>query len=387
MISNYYGFSPLLTREISYRVSSSVSSCIADYSAHEIADAFFEYVNIIKNNRFAPYMVIDEQGKPVEFSFMPIYQYGQDYKLVELSDFASLIDKFFDERDRNERIKQKAGDLLHIINNAQARLSKKIVKLTEELAATDECDRFRHEADLLTANLYQLKKGMEKVTVVDYYSENCPEISIELDKQLTPAGNAQQKYKKYTKLKNGKIYLSEQIEKSKNELEYIESVIESLSRADGETELAEIREELSASGYSSKLKNIQKQKKYNPKPLVYHTSSGYKVLCGKNNLQNDYITFKFAQKSDIWFHAKNRPGSHVIMLCNGEEPSERDYTDAAMIAAFHSKATGDAMIEVDYTNVKQIKKPNGAKPGFVIYHTNYSTLVKRDGDYVQSLID
>ncbi len=387
LLSNYFGLSPLLTREISYRVSGSVSSCIADHDPQSIADAFFDFVNIVNSRSFTPYIVIDKIGKPVEFSFIPIRQYGTGYELVEMKDFASLVDKFFDERDRNERIKQKAGDLLHTINNAQSRLSKKIIKLSEELAATDECDKFRYEADLITSNIYQLKKGMDKVSVINYYDPDCPEITIELDQQLTPAANAQQKYKKYTKLKNGKVYLSEQIEKAKRELDYIETVKESLSRADGETELSEIREELAATGYLNCQKSAKKQKKFTPKPLVYRTSGGYRVLCGKNNLQNDYITFKYGQKGDVWFHAKNRPGSHVLMITNNVEPSEKDYTDAAMIAAFHSKSLGDVMIEVDYTDLRHIKKPSGAKPGFVIYHTNFSTNVKRDSDYIASLLD
>ena len=186
-------------------------------------------------------------------------------------------------------------------------------------------------------------------------------------------------------LKNGKIYLSEQIEIARTELLYIQSVAESLSRADGESELAEIREELSRSGYASKIIVSGKQKKTASKPLEYQTSNGYRVLCGKNNTQNDYITFSIADKSDVWFHAKDRPGSHVVLMCGNEEPSELDYTEAAMIAAYHSKAGGDAMIDVDYTRVKNIKKPSGAKPGFVIYHTNYSCTVKRDEQTVFSL--
>ena len=387
LISSYFGLSPLIAREISYRCTGSVASSMAECDVDAVADAFFDYTKRITDNNFEPYLVTDGNSAPVEFSFMPITQYGDGFKVERLSDFGELTDKFFGERDRNERIKQKAGDLLHTINNAQTRLSKKIVKLTEEFEATAECEKFRHEADLITANIYMLKKGMESVIVTDYYSEDCPTIEIQLDKQLTPSQNAQVKYKKYTKLKNAKVYLTEQIEIAQNELLYIESVNESLSRADGETELAEIREELLSTGFASKMKSATRQKKYVPKPLVYTTSGGYKVLCGKNNLQNDYITFKMAGKGDVWFHAKNRPGSHVVMMCDGEEPSEQDYTEAAMIAAYNSKSSGEAMIEIDYTRVKNIKKPSGAKPGFVIYHTNYSTLAKRDADAVASLLD
>ena len=386
LISSYYGLSPLIAREITYRASRSVTASVSECDKETLCDSFFEYVDIIKNDCFKPYIVLDSQGKPVEFSFMPIYQYGDGYNLMKLDDFGALSDKYFDERDRSERVKQKAGDLLHTVSNAQTRLSKKIVKLSDELGQCDECEKFRCEADLITANIYKLNKGMSDVTVTDYYSEGCPEIKIELDRQLSPSQNAQYKYKKYTKLKNAKIYLAEQIEIAKEELAYIETVSDALARADGETELSEIREELVRSGYASKIRNVQKSKKHTPKPLEYITDGGFKVLCGKNNTQNDYITFHMAEKGDVWFHAKNRPGSHVVMQCNGEEPSELDYTQAAMIAAYHSSASGDALIEVDYTKVKNIKKPSGSKPGFVIYHTNYSTLAKRDGDAVASLL-
>ena len=385
LISSYYGLSPLIAREIAYRGSGKVDCPISECNVSKLTEAFFEYVRIIKERDYTPFIVLDKDKKPQEFSFMPITQYGAGYSLVEMDDFGALTDKFFDERDRNERIKQKASDLLHLITNAKVRLSKKIVKLTEELALTDECEKYRCEADLITANIYKLQKGMDRVSVIDYYSDGCPEIEIELDKQLTPSQNAQLKYKKYTKYKNAKVYLRQQIDIARDELQYIESVFESLSRADGETELTEIREELYHSGYLMKLKAPTRAKKYQPKPLEYRTSNGYIVLCGKNNTQNDYLTFKYAEKSDIWFHAKNRPGSHVVLCCEGVEPDESDYTEAAMIAAYHSSASGDAMVEVDYTKIKNIKKPSGSKPGFVIYHTNFSTLVPRDADRISKL--
>ncbi len=385
LISSFFGLSPLIARELAYASSGKVDAALCECDKKALADAFFEYVDIIKGGRFVPYLVKNPNGENVEFSFMPIHQYGDGYKLLRFDDFASLIDKFFGERDRCERVKQKASDILHIVSNAETRLSKKIVKLTDELEETKECEKLRREADLITSNIYQLKKGMDRVVVTDYYDEACPEVEITLDKQLTPVQNSQLKYKKYTKLKNAKVYLAKQIELARQELLYIESVADSLSRAGGETELSEIREELYRSGYGSKIKNLQKQKKHTPKPLEYMTSGGYRVLCGKNNIQNDYITFHVAEKGDLWFHVKNRPGSHVILLCAGEEPSERDYTEAAMIAAFHSSASQDSMVEVDYTRVKNIKKPSGAKLGFVIYHTNYSTIVKRDENAVESL--
>ncbi len=385
LISSFFGLSPLIAREISYRSSHSVLSFVCECDREKLKEAFFSYVDTVKNGDFAPYLIKSPNGENVDFSFMPIYQYGESCSLVLMDSFAELIDKFFCDRDRTERVKQRAGDILHTVNNAQSRLSKKIVKLTEELALTDECEKLRREADLITSNIYQLKKGMDKVSVTDYYSDGCPTVEITLDRTLTPSQNSQQKYKKYTKLKNAKVYLAKQIEIAKEELLYIESVADALSRAECETELLEIRAELCRFGYGSKMKNIQRQKKQVPKPLEYRTSGGFRVLCGKNNIQNDYVTFHASEKEDLWFHVKNRAGSHAVMLCGGKEPSERDYTEAAMIAAYNSSATHDTITEVDYTRVKNIKKPPSAKPGYVIYHTNYSTLVKADSDVVMSL--
>jgi predicted ribosome quality control (RQC) complex YloA/Tae2 family protein len=210
---------------------------------------------------------------------------------------------------------------------------------------------------------------------VDYYDESCPEVEIKLDSRLDPSRNAQRFYKMYNKCKNAKKILSEQIEIWERELLYLESVRAFLDRAESEQDLIDLRDELYRSGYAAKMRGYKPQKQTKLRPIKYQTTGGYPLLVGRNNLQNDELTFKIAEKGDLWFHVKDLPGSHVIMVCDGEEPSEADYTEAAALAAYHSKATGD-LVAVDYTRVKNIKKPQGAKPGYVIYKTNFTAYVR-----------
>ena len=209
---------------------------------------------------------------------------------------------------------------------------------------------------------------------------------IEMDGRLSPSANAQRYYKRYAKSKNARVELTRQIALGETELLYLASVQESLSHAETAADLTEIRDELYRSGYASRMKHYAASRKPTaPSVAQFCTTGGYKVLCGKNNLQNEYITHKLAAKNDYWFHVKNMPGSHTVMLCNGEEPSERDFTEAAEIAAYFSKGADGQNVEVDYTLVRNVKKPAGAKPGFVIYHTNWSCIVTPNAERVQAL--
>jgi predicted ribosome quality control (RQC) complex YloA/Tae2 family protein len=286
-----------------------------------------------------------------------------------------MMDVYFAERDRLEHIHQRAHDITTLLNNAEARTEKKLGIQRQALTDADRGEEYKRNADLITANLYQLKRGMESFRTVDYYDESCPEVEIKLDTRLSPSQNAQRFYKLYNKCKTAKVVLAEQITLWESELKYLESVRQFLATAECEADVMEIRDELYRSGYASRMKGYNPPKKQTSQPHKFVTSGGYQLLVGRNNLQNDRLTFKLASKGDLWFHTKDIPGSHVIMLCDGEEPSERDYTEAASVAARYSKATGD-LVAVDYTRVKNIKKPGGAKPGFVIYKTNYTAFVR-----------
>ena len=220
---------------------------------------------------------------------------------------------------------------------------------------------------------------MTSFRTVDYYSDDCPEIEIPLDPRLDPSKNAQKAYKQYNKCKTAKEVLTEQIAIWEKELLYLESVRAFLDRAECEQDLVDIRDELYRAGYAAKMKGYKPQKQVKLRPMQYETTGGYRLLVGRNNIQNDELTLRLADKGDIWFHTKDIPGSHVIMVTEGEEPSEKDYTEAAALAAYYSKATGE-LVAVDYTMVKNIKKPQGSKPGFVIYKTNYTAFVRPSKD-------
>ncbi|MBR7097813.1 MAG: NFACT family protein, partial [Clostridia bacterium] len=301
---------------------------------------------------------------------------------------SEVIETYFVSRDNTDRVHQRAADLFKLLQNQQNRLEKKIALQENELAETEKKDTFQKYGELITANIYRLSRGMKVAKVEDYYSENYETIEIPLDVRLSPPQNAQAYYKKYAKLRNAEVELEKQIIAAEEELTYILSVLDTLSRASGQTELDEIRAELQTAGYGSRMKkNAPKsgQKKSLTKPIEYTTSGGFPLLCGRNNLQNDELSMKTAARSDWWFHVKNAPGSHVVMLCNGVEPSERDFTEAAMVAAYNSSLSEAKHITVDYTQVRNLKKPAGAKPGYVIYHTNYSAYVTPDREVVEGL--
>jgi predicted ribosome quality control (RQC) complex YloA/Tae2 family protein len=300
---------------------------------------------------------------------------GTGVTCVRFDSFRELFDMYFSERDRLEKIRRRGRDLIMLVGGAIARTEKKLAIQRESLADSQRGEEYKRNGDLITANLYQLERGMTSFECIDYYDESCPTISIPLDSRLSPSANAQRMYKLYNKAKTAREVLTEQIAIWEKELLYLESVMAFIERAEGEDDLAEIRDELYRSGYASRMKGYKPPKQLKSRPMRFTTSGGYTLLVGKNNLQNDYLSHKLADRDDIWFHTKDIPGSHVIMQTEGEEPSERDYTEAAAIAAYYSQATGD-LVAVDYTKVRNLKKPSGAKPGFVIYKTNYTAYVK-----------
>ncbi|MBE6562115.1 MAG: fibronectin/fibrinogen-binding protein [Ruminococcaceae bacterium] len=384
IISSFIGISPVVAREIVYRCTGNSSSSLGECEKN-LCTEFFGVMQKIKGGNGIPALVFSDNCKPIEYSFVEIHQYGTGTEVVTFETFGELIDKFFFTRANNERVAHRASDVQRILTNAEKRLSKKITILAEELASCDEGEKYRLYGDLITANIYRLKKGDDKATLENYYDEMKP-VTITLDTRLTPAQNAQRYYKKYTKSKSAKEHLAKQIEIANREYEYIYTVFDSLSRAETEKEISEIRTELYHSGFASRMKGFSEKKKQTPSYIKYRTSGGYTVLCGKNNLANEYITFKLAEKEDWWFHVKNQPGSHVVMQCpKGEEPSEFDFTEAATIAACNSKASEGAAVDVDYTKIRFVKKPPAAKPGYVIYHTNYSARVAPDAELAAAL--
>lgn len=381
--SRFMGIATSVARQIAYKSAGNLDETLENVKIQTLSATFFEIIDKVRGDSAKPYLILNDNGEAIEYSYTPLEYYGNGYSCTELSSFGELIDAYFNKKGKAERIRQKSGDILKLLTNAEARIKRKISLQTEELAGCDMAEEYRIMADLITANMYALKRGETRVSLVNYYDENCSAIEIPLDERLSPSQNAQKYYKKYNKLKKAKVELNKQISISRRELEYIDTVFDALTKADGESDLMQIRDELYHSGYASRMKNYSVAKSQAPKPLKFVTSGGYVVLCGKNNTQNDYITTKIAEKTDWWFHVKNMPGSHVLMQCK-EEPSEVDFTEAAQIAAFYSSAEGNN-IAVDYTNAKHVKKPPGSKPGYVIYHVNWTAYVTPDEKKIKEM--
>lgn len=377
----YSGFSPLTAKELIFRATSN-----GEITACSLWGAFESLVNKTKAGEYSPTLLMSEDGKPKDFSCFDITVAFDGIKAVKMNSLCALTDAFFVEGERREREKSRAHETVRLLKNAEARIEKKLSIQRKELADTEKKSEYKQKADLITANIYRFDGKTTKVTVVDYvddgqggYTEK--EVEIVLEKGTSAPVAAQKLYKKYAKAKNAEREITAQIEKGEAELVYVRSVLDALDRVNGQTELDEIRAELTEMGYIRKPKEEKKkqggknpQKKQIGQPHKFITSGGFTVLVGKNNLQNDHLTFKIASKNDYWFHVKNIPGSHTVLLCEGREPNDVDLTETAILAAKNSKASEQDKATVDYTRVKNVKKPSGSRPGFVIYD-NYKTTV------------
>ncbi len=371
--STYSGIATQIAHELVYRACGNIDVPVCNIDPEKFYNVFSEWQKLLVEESYQPTVVFDESGKPIDYSYMDITYLG-NLKKLHFESTAELLDVYFEEKDRLEHIHQRGRDLLNLLSNAEARTEKKLGIQRQSLLDSERGEEYKKYGDLITANLYRLERGMEKFVAVDYYDDNCPEIEIPLDRRLTPSQNAQKMYKLYNKCKTAKAVLTEQIKTWEAELKYLATVRAFLASAETENDVAEIREELYSSGYASKMRGYKSPKQMKSTPRKFVTSGGYTVLVGRNNLQNDKLTLRTAERHDIWFHTKDIPGSHVILVTEGEEPSERDYTEAAEIAAHYSSANGNN-VAVDYTRVSNIKKPGGSKPGFVIYKTNYTAFV------------
>lgn len=369
------GIATQIARELTYLTAGELDVPLGSLDQEKFISVFLEWQRLLSEHRYTPTAVIDKDGKPIDYSYMPLTYLGTGVTYMQFGSFRELFDMYFAERDRLEKIRRRGRDLITLVTGAIARTEKKLAIQREALSDSARGEEYKRRGDLITANLYMLRRGMESFSCIDYYTDGSPSVNIDLDPRLTPSQNAQRMYKLYNKAKTAREVLTEQIAIWERELVYLSSVMAFIERAEVEDDLAEIRDELYRSGYSSKMKGYKPPKQLKSRPLSFKTSGGYTLLVGKNNLQNDELTHKIADRDDIWFHTKDIPGSHVIMVTEGKEPSERDYTEAAAVAAYYSQATGDR-VAVDYTKVRNIKKPAGHKPGFVIYKTNYTAYVK-----------
>ncbi len=383
ILGAFSGISPLISREIVYNAFKTDDIYLEelDYSGIlDLAACCFEMFKLVKDKKFYPcYLVRNDTGKPFEFSAIKINQYESAAETICESTLSEAAENFYRERDKRERLSRKSAHLVKLVLNNIERCQKKLISQNEELSDTQNMEKYKRYAELITANLYALKDGQKQAVVVDYYDVEMPEVTITLDERLSPSKNAQMYFKKYNKAKTAAVELAKQIKKASSELNYLESVEEELRQAETEEDLIEIADELYEQGYLKRNKDIRRRKKETGKPLEFVTKDGFSVLVGKNNKQNDMLTFKMSKNSDMWFHTKDIHGSHVILRCEYEkEFSDDAIVEAAKLAAKHSKASESANVPVDYTLVKYVKKPSGAAPGMVIYTNNKTVNVKPD---------
>ncbi|MBR2715718.1 MAG: NFACT family protein [Ruminococcus sp.] len=363
ILSVVQGISPVICREIEHRV----------FSTGDLKAEISRLSHMISTGDCCATMVKKDENTPYDVAFLDITQYD-DAMITEYFDsFSKMLDNFYYSRDMAVRMKSRSQDLHKLVSNLIERFSKKINIQTQELKKCADREQLRIKGDLLQANLYKIKRGAMFVEVENFYEENSPTMKIVLDQSISPAQNAQKFYKAYAKAKTAQQMLAIQIEKAQQELQYMLSVQDFLSRAQSDKELSQIRLELIEQGYiKERSKGKQKMLKALP-PLEFKTSDGFTVLVGRNNKQNDVLTLKTAHKFDYWFHTKNIHGSHTIVITDGKKITDTAILEAAQICAYHSKGKDSSQVPVDYTIVKNVSKPSGAKPGKVIY-VNYNTV-------------
>lgn len=367
------GVSPIVCRELESIIGADATNKnITDKQKVCACQAVSQLIDTAVNCSGMPYMVCWEDGRPFDITFLPVSQYRGAAQIKSCESFSKLLDEYFTARDSDERMRAKAQDLYRLAATLTERLSRKINVQTEELKSCANRETLRVYADLLQANLYRIERGSTFADVENFYDENMTTVRIPLNPALSPAANSQKYYKDYRKAKTREQKLAQQIEKAKQELEYMQSVTDELSRAQSEKELSQIRAELCEQGFIKAPKGKPRpQAKLEPHKFV--TENGFTVLVGRNNKQNDILTLKTAAKNDIWFHTKDIHGSHVILVTGGAQPEESDMLAAAELAAYYSKARGADNVAVDYTLAKFVSKPGGARPGMVIY-VNQKTL-------------
>ncbi len=386
LLHSLQGVSPIVCRELANRAAGE-DLLVSSLSLAQKSILLQELEALLKRVRGGspePEMVLDQEGKPVDFAFLPVGQYGSLMHVRAYPELSALLDDFYTERDRAERTKQRAQDLFRLLTSTMERITRRLNAQRAELAASEDREELRIRAELINAYQYTLEKGAPFYDVENYYDENRI-LRIPADPALTPARNAQKYYKEYRKAQTAQRVLTEQIATGEQELQYIESVFDALSRSQSERELAEIREELAAGGY---LKRRRSAKQKAPKalpPMEFCTDDGFSILVGRNNVQNDKLSLKMAAKNDLWLHTKNIPGSHVILVTGGREPSGEALVQAAQLAAWFSRARESSSVPVDYTPVRMLRKPQGARPGKVIYDTYRTLSVRPSGELAQRL--
>lgn len=386
--SKFLGISPIISREICFRANiddNTIMSELPDEKLSSLYNVFTSLFIDIKNDNYNPCIVTDENlDKVVDFSCIELSLF-KNLSYIHDDSMSKVLENYYYTKDIKDRIHQRSSDLRKSISIKLDRLYNKLNKQEEELLESESADKYKINGELITSYIHMIKKGMDSVEVANFYDPNYETVNINLNKNLTPSENAQKYFKKYSKMKTAKVEITHQIKISKEEIDYLENILLSIENCENLAELDDIREELSKVGYIKSSNKNKKDTKLTTSPHEFISSDGFKILVGKNNKQNDHLTLKVADNDDIWMHTKNIPGSHVIIKTNGNSVSDETLFEGAMLAAFFSKGKMSSQVPVDYTKKKNIKKPNGAKPGMVIYETNSTVYVTPSEELVTRL--
>ncbi len=388
LLDTFGGWSPLVCREIAFRAGGRVDVTFDELGPQgrvRVGEAAEALLKTVRENNFTP-TVISVEKRPKDFTFFPAEQYEEAGECTAYPTFSALMDRFYEQRENQERIRQKGQDLIRSVTNARDRTARKLANQQRELEATQDRERLRQFGDIITSNLHAMARGMATLRAMDFYDPEGGEVEIKLDPLLTPQQNAAKYYKEYNKAKTAEEMLTIQLEKGRRELDYLNSVLENITLAEGERDLQEIRQELADTGYLRRqIKGKDKGRRLSPKPMEFRSTAGLRISVGKNNMQNDLLTCKQAFKSDIWFHTQKIHGSHVILWTGGTQPDLQSLNEAACLAAWFSQGRESGKVPVDYTPVKYVKKPAGARPGMVVYTTYETAWVTPDESLVKRL--
>lgn len=374
LVSTFSGMSPFTAKEIVYRSGGD--------AVEALVQAFIDYVQLLRSNSYTPTVVEVEQSGKMVFSAFPITHVTGEVKQYET--ISDCLEAYYGDKADRDTVKQRVSDLIRLLQNEKSKNINKLDKLRETVVEAKDADKLRIIGELLTASLHTLKRGDKEVEVVNYYDENQALVRITLDPLLTPSENAQRYFKKYNKSKNSLIVVGEQIEATHQEIAYLASLQQQLDKA-SLADIQEIREELVEQGYVRDRSKKTRKKKKDAKPqlLCYTSSEGIPIYVGKNNTQNEYLTNRFAGPSDTWLHTKDIPGSHVVI--KSVDYSDATLAEAAQLAAYYSQARESSQVPVDYTLIRHVRKPNGAKPGFVIFDHNKTVYITANEDQIKEM--
>ncbi len=362
LLDSFSGLAPLVARELAHRAG----------GWRRLGEAMDALAESVEHGELRP-TLLRVDGRERDFSFMSISQYGPAAENVEYGSFSELLDSFYAGRDRAERLRRAAHDTVKAVRTLRDRTARKLAARREELRRSADREELRRRGDLITANLWRAEKGADTLECVDYYAEGCPTVKVRLDPRKSAQQNAAQAYKEYRKAESAERHLASLIDSGEKQLDYLESVLDALDRAEGERDVQEIRAELAAQGLIKAARGARERRAKPAGPLRFTSAGGFEILVGRNNAQNDELTTRVARRGDLWLHAQRDHGSHVIVRCAGATPDEVTIAEAASLAAYYSAGRGAGKIPVACTEARHVKKPAGALPGKVVY-TDYRTL-------------